>query len=397
MSKNNENLQKMYEYQQLYKGNEAEYVVRGAEVYCSNGTKPCILQLPEDHGVYAVGQPLIAESDVTKEHIEGFGKCKLIDGGNGLCDPKLCNWHVDHCNVQIYNLRTGTNESAVTDSAVAVCRCGGIVRFKSSGQINPIMLPANLKRMLRLSESSQNDTFELAMDLSSMFYSIIRTFDPYEILDFNKAKAEYKRINEEWDIAEAEKPPVNATNAPDYTDAINQALEKNIDKFAMYKCSRALVEDYKAKYTFFEYPERYANAWTADNILLIASMKEFYEQMKTGGPMDIKVEEMWEDMFGNSAPFTRDPFIFEGEAITADELGNINYGYVGTALGYSEEVLLAGGGFAHSKAIARSSGNNERYFIVIGLSQENFGERPEDVIRIKQGIELYKERNKTKK
>ena len=43
-----------------------EYVVRGAEVSCSYGSKTCVLNLKDDHGVHTSdGRPLITENDST--------------------------------------------------------------------------------------------------------------------------------------------------------------------------------------------------------------------------------------------------------------------------------------------------------------------------------------------
>ena len=37
------------------------------------------------------------------------------------------------------------------------------------------------------------------------------------------------------------------------------------------------------------------------------------------------------------------PFIFRDDFCSAEKFGNVNYGYVGNAIGISEELLLKGG------------------------------------------------------
>lgn len=81
-------------------------------------------------------------------------------------------------------------------------------------------------------------------------------------------------------------------------------------------------------------------------------------------PSDIKV------------PF-KSEFIFDGKVITPADFGNIHYGFVGTAAGFSPEILFMGGGYAQAG------------WKCIFIGPQNYGDYPEDHYAIQQGIDLY--------
>ena len=100
----------------------------------------------------------------------------------------------------------------------------------------------------------------------------------------------------------------------------------------------------------------------------------FYEQVNHGAPMDYKLKErrpLW--------AMGLDSFYFRGRLITFEEYGNINYGYVGKALGIPDFILYAGGGYA---ALSRTG---DRGSIVYFFDSEA------DHNNISWGIEIYKE------
>lgn len=52
-------------------------------------------------------------------------------------------------------------------------------------------------------------------------------------------------------------------------------------------------------------------------------------------------------MFPNlPRPSANDTFIYRGMEVTSEQLGNILYGYTGTAMGCSPTILYIGGGMA---------------------------------------------------
>lgn len=134
-----DNLQRMYEYQELKGNSGSEYVVRGAEVICGYGGSSCVLNLPSDHGVYTSdGRPLITVSDTKPENIKGFGTCNMNKRNSYRCEPKLGTWNVvSNKDMKIKDPATGKVEYAVESSATALCLKGGVVKFKISGQTSP--------------------------------------------------------------------------------------------------------------------------------------------------------------------------------------------------------------------------------------------------------------------
>ncbi len=92
--------------------------------------------------------------------------------------------------------------------------------------------------------------------------------------------------------------------------------------------------------------------------ILIANREEdylwFYEHVKKEGEMDYKARKpKWS---------LADRFNFFGKDIGLEEYGNINYGYIGKALGFADDILYAGGGFAALKDQGDTSGGLSCYF-----------------------------------
>lgn len=153
MRENENGLKEMYKYKKQLSESGYEYVVRGAKVSCSKGTMSTVVQLPNDHGVYAAdNRPFITQSDVRNDNIKGFGKCKASNNKDELCKPALCNWITGTTNVKIKNSITKKNEYLVGTDSIAICRCGGIVKIESSGQVSPFALvsdPSNAIKPIR--------------------------------------------------------------------------------------------------------------------------------------------------------------------------------------------------------------------------------------------------------
>ena len=109
-----------------------------------------------------------------------------------------------------------------------------------------------------------------------------------------------------------------------------------------------------------------------------AELTWFYNQVKPEGPWDLKHRPSWEAAFGNGtfhgATFN---IIYEDTIITPELLGNITYGYWGSAMGYSDELLYFGGGVANNK------------WKVWKLLSQYYGESEDDHNAIKRGIEYY--------
>ena len=162
MAGNNDDLQKMYEYQQM-KGKDCyEYVVRGAEVFCGQGSQSCVMQLPKDHRVYTSDErPLIRNTDIGKENISGFGICKIT---GKKCIPKLENWTVNTSNLKIDNKKTKkVVEYAVERNSTATCKWGGVVICSTSGQTSP-----------DFKNSAFKDAIEVVEDVKGSWTKVIK-------------------------------------------------------------------------------------------------------------------------------------------------------------------------------------------------------------------------------
>jgi hypothetical protein len=110
---------------------------------------------------------------------------------------------------------------------------------------------------------------------------------------------------------------------------------------------------------------------------------EFYNQMKFGGPWDIKLKKQWEDKIGTSYPGAYpQKIVFRSEVMTIDKIGNIAYGYLGSAAKFSELLLREAAQFAAGNGLIGS---------VASLITR--GDDPEDQEAISMGVNWYFERH----
>ncbi|MED4404101.1 DNRLRE domain-containing protein [Metabacillus fastidiosus] len=96
----------------------------------------------------------------------------------------------------------------------------------------------------------------------------------------------------------------------------------------------------------------------------------FYRKVKNGAPWDYK--QKWEGTY----------YLF-GRKVTDEDLGNIHYGYQGTAAGISRLTLGLGGGYAQLKA------NTWRWRFFV-----TFFDDPGDSLMIQYGIQIYSKYHK---
>ena len=111
---------------------------------------------------------------------------------------------------------------------------------------------------------------------------------------------------------------------------------------------------------------------TTKNKGIIESGKQFYNKVRNKGEWDLK-----------QLPEYQDTFKFNGLIIQAQDIGNINFGYTGKALGLPDSVLLAGAGVAQIKA-----GTSNLSYIIASN-----GDDLRDQMYIMYGIALYNEDN----
>lgn len=142
----------------------------------------------------------------------------------------------------------------------------------------------------------------------------------------------------------------NNNNLPNYSAELNKVLHQNALEANYY--SRTLSQ--------------------------AAALDYFKNQVNHKQEWDYKREEIWEKEF--DVPYLKNngKFIFNGEVIDAEDFGNIHYGYVGKAMGFSDELLYMGGGYAHCGATPK---------ILIG---PYYCDDPNDHKAIKKGIEMWR-------
>ena len=111
---------------------------------------------------------------------------------------------------------------------------------------------------------------------------------------------------------------------------------------------------------------------TTKNKGFIESAKQFYNKVRNKGEWDLK-----------QLPEYQGTFQFNEFVIQAQDIGNINFGYTGKALGLPDSVLLIGAGVAQILA-----GTSNFSFIMASN-----GDDLRDQIYIMYGIMLYNEDN----
>ena len=125
---------------------------------------------------------------------------------------------------------------------------------------------------------------------------------------------------------------------------------------------------------------------TTDEILqLMKDIEKKYEKQKQRGWIfnllffkNVVQNNGELDLKNLSAYQTNATYVFDGEIVDRDALGNITYGYFGRYLGIPTTFLLAGAGYAQGQAGTSEWGNFNTY-----------GDDPRDQYRILQGIALY--------
>ena len=146
-----------------------------------------------------------------------------------------------------------------------------------------------------------------------------------------------------------------------------------------------------------------AAAWTTG---LALSFIAFYKLVKAHAEMDLKEEDCWKNQFGDDIPYIRfmnnaafpdePPYkvIINGKYRTSEHIGNITYGYMGTLLGFGEELLYCAGGAAAKAGdggiLSYPNAISEAY---LEGAAAYYGDGANDHYAIKEGIEWAKKSN----
>lgn len=114
--------------------------------------------------------------------------------------------------------------------------------------------------------------------------------------------------------------------------------------------------------------------------------KWFYDQVKTGAPWDIKLKNNWNKTIapGTYPGSYSTKVMLYGELTTPEALGNITYGYLGSAAGFSESILLQGGDAAANGVSLSPKGI---YKGITGIIKSV--DSQEDKNNIKKGVNWY--------
>jgi hypothetical protein len=113
-------------------------------------------------------------------------------------------------------------------------------------------------------------------------------------------------------------------------------------------------------------------------------LKWFKSKVNHGADWDIKVSDSWNRTIGKTYPGKPTTWIVvNGELTSPEKLGNMMYGYTGTAAKIPEAILIAGAVYAAGTAYG-----------VDFLTDEKLRENElEDHETIKKGVNWYKEEN----
>ena len=136
----------------------------------------------------------------------------------------------------------------------------------------------------------------------------------------------------------------------DYTNPINRVLIDNV--FYLYHYADILRDS------------------TSDSSVQDIIMYEFFDKVRPNGEWDYKVKESWEHQIEMPYMSISFPFILRGDFCSAEKFGNVNFGYVGNAIGFSENILIGGG---H----------------VVSLITSGHLEDSSDLNNVKKGFEYY--------
>ncbi len=166
----------------------------------------------------------------------------------------------------------------------------------------------------------------------------------------------------------------------DYTDYINETIKTAENEFKQHMLN----------------PPFTANANTY--LWNLEKLNWFANQVNKDAPWDVKNPESWKQQFsGLPVPSKDEKFIFRGCKITSEDLGNILYGYFGTAMGIEDITLYSAGGVAKKKGYV-SLETIDDLFEVLDLflrnyfdSKNYYGDDENDHYMIERGINMYLE------
>lgn len=176
--------------------------------------------------------------------------------------------------------------------------------------------------------------------------------------DYNSAKTDAGRAKAHADANNIRSQYVNITTIggeeyPDYSQAINSMLINHA-----VECQGHIND-------------------------IDSGLSWFYGMVTHKAPWDIKLENRWKERLnvswlGKDTNGNFNQFALFGQLITAEDLGNIHYGYVGSALNYGPTTIFYGG---EAAAVGK--------WKTMQIGPPFYGDDPNDHAMIQKGIDWY--------
>ena len=175
----------------------------------------------------------------------------------------------------------------------------------------------------------------------------------------------------------------------DYTELVMNRLNEVLPEFKEYLILN--YTEYVEQYSLKLFGKITISIPTYDEYIgfVMSSLWYFYNQVTHGAPWDIKRDGSWKEQFGDvRMPIynsdKQEKFLFRGELVTREDLGNITYGYLGSAMGIGDITLYWGGGIA-------AQGFSKIFSETVRDSDQWYGDTEEDHQAIQKGIDFYYE------
>ena len=185
---------------------------------------------------------------------------------------------------------------------------------------------------------------------------------PYDrhMLDLMKKRDELPEDSEERERIQVEIDRLDEENKENNYELLSVVSDSSYD---FYVLGEDVTEQFNAymRQTEVNYAHMHNRPW-------IANLKDFYLLVRGHGEMDLKNQPEW----NHSA------YIYDGELVSQDSLGNINYGYFGKFCNFPDAILICAGGVAQILA-----GNSSIEFYYTAFDD------PRDTFRVLQGIDIY--------
>ena len=174
----------------------------------------------------------------------------------------------------------------------------------------------------------------------------------------------------------------------DYTTVIMNRLNEVLPDFRNHRI--LTYEEYIDKYSI-----KLCGKWTisipsySDYLgTVLANLLFFYNQVNHSAPWDIKRNDPWKQQFGDIrmpryGGNSSESFAFRGESVTREDLGNMTYGYLGSAMGIGDITLYWGGGVA-AVGLSKILTSEE-----LRDPSKNYGDSKDDHANIEKGIRFY--------